>query len=129
MSGSSAGARTIADIITTDESHDITLTRYRAGRFTKAMSLVSCQLPKHAYRKAAQEYVAIPTLLDRQFAVTAPNQVWCGDVSFSWTGSRWAYLAVVINLFARKPIGWAMSYLPDNNLSCRALTMAFEFRG
>ena len=128
MSGSSAGARTIADIITNDVSHDITVTRYRAGRFIKAMSLVSCQLPKHAYRKAALEHVAIPNLLDRQFAVTAPKQVWCGDVSFIWTGSRCVYQAVVIDLFTRKPIGWAMSYSPDSNLSCRALTMAFEFR-
>ncbi len=41
----------------------------------KAMNLVSCQLPKHAYLKAAQEHVAIPNLLSRQFAVTEPNQV------------------------------------------------------
>ena len=54
LNGSSAGAGTIADIITNDESHDITLTRYRAGRFMKAMNLVSCQLPKYAYRKAIQ---------------------------------------------------------------------------
>ena len=95
----------------------------------KALSLFSCQLPKHAYKKATQEHVAIPNLLDRQFAVTAPNQVWCGDVSFIWTGCRWAYLAVVIDLFARKPLGWAMSYSPDSNLTCQALTMAFEYRG
>ncbi len=86
-------------------------------------------LPKHAYRKATQEHVAIPNLLDRQFAVTAPNQVWCCNVSFIWTGNRWAYLAVVIDLLARKPIGWAMSHSPDNNLTCQALTMAFEYRG
>ncbi|MDF0533516.1 IS3 family transposase [Shewanella sp. A32] len=129
LSGGSAGARTISDIITNDETHDITLSRYRAGKFMKALSLFSCQLPKHTYRKATQEHVAIPNLLDRQFAVTAPDQVWCGDVSFIWTGNRWAYLAVVIDLFARKPIGWAMSYSPDSNLTSQALTMAFEYRG
>ncbi len=42
----------------------------------KELGLVSCQPPKHAYKKAHQEHVAIPNLLDRQFAVTAPNQVW-----------------------------------------------------
>ncbi|MBD3756365.1 MAG: IS3 family transposase [Gammaproteobacteria bacterium] len=129
LSGGSAGARTISDIITNDDSHNVTLSRYRAGKFMKALSLFSCQLPKHAYRKATQEHVVIPNLLDRQFAVTAPNQVWCGDVSFIWTGNRWAYLAVVVDLFARKPIGWAMSYSPDSNLTCQALTMAFEYRG
>ena len=45
-----------------------------------------------------------------------------------WTGNRRAYLAVVIDLFARKPIGWAMSYSLDSNLTCQALTMAFEYR-
>lgn len=74
--------------------------------------MVSCQPPKHAYKKAHQEHVAIPNLLDRQFAVTAPNQVWCGDVTYIWTGTQWAYLAVVLDLFARKPVGWAMSLSP-----------------
>ena len=88
LSNGSAGARTVADIITNDESHDIELSRYRAGRLMKSLDLVSCQLPKHAYKKATQEHVVIPNLLDRQFAVAAPNQVWCGDVTFSVPGIR-----------------------------------------
>jgi putative transposase len=40
----------------------------------KKLDLVSCQLPKHAYKKATQEHVAIPNTLDRQFAVTGPDQ-------------------------------------------------------
>ena len=43
-----------------------------------------------------------------EFAVTEPNQVWCGDVTYIWTGKRWAYLAVVLDLFSPKPVGWAM---------------------
>ena len=129
LRGGSAGARTISDIISNDEPHDFTLSRYRAGKFMNALGLFSCQLPKHAYKKAMQKHVDIPNLLDRQFAVTAPNQVWCGDVSFIWTGNRWAYLAVIIDLFARKPVGCAMSYSPDSNLTCQALTMAFGYRG
>ena len=122
----SAGARTIADIVT---SRGSPLSRYRAGRLMKALELVSCQPPRHAYKKANQEHVAIPNRLDRQFAVTAPNQVWCGDVTYVWTGARWAYLAVVLDLFARKPVGWAMSLSPDSELTCKALMMAFEARG
>lgn len=95
----------------------------------KALNLFSRQLPKHAYRKATQEHLTIPNILNRQFAATAPNQIWYGDVSFIWPGNRWAYLVVVIDLFARKPIGWAMSLSPDSNLTCQALTMAFEYRG
>lgn len=124
LSNGSAGARTIADIVTNDDSHAVSLSRYRAEKLMKKLGLVSCQLLQHTYKKAIKEHVAIPNLLDRQFSVTAPNQVWCGDVSFIWTGHRWAYLAVVIDLFTRKPVGWAMSHSPDSNLTCQALTMA-----
>ncbi|HHL2713323.1 TPA: DDE-type integrase/transposase/recombinase, partial [Yersinia enterocolitica] len=67
--------------------------------------------------------------LERQFAVTQPNEVWCGDATYIWTGKRWAYLAVVLDLFARKPIGWAMSHSPDSALTGKALQMAWELRG
>ena len=50
-------------------------------------------------------------------------------MTFSWTGNRWAYLAVVMDLFAKKPVGWAMSFSPDSPLTMKALTMAFERRG
>ena len=73
-------------------------------------------------------HVAIPNYLERQFAVTEPNQVWCGDVTYIWTGKRWAYLAVVLDLFARKPVGWAMSFSPDSRLTMKALEMAWETR-
>ena len=95
----------------------------------KELDLVSCQQPKHAYKKASQEHLEVPNHLDRQFAVTEPNQVWCGDVTYIWIGNRWAYLAVVMDLFARKPVGWAMSLSPDSELTAKALTMAFESRG
>lgn len=125
-SNGSAGARTIADIVTTQGTP---LSRYRAGRLMKQLDLVSCQLPKHSYKRANQEHITVPNVLDRQFEVSVPNKVWCGDVTYIWTGLRWAYLAVVIDLFARKPIGWAMSLSPDSDLTCRALAMAFEMRG
>jgi len=80
----------------------------------KTLKLVSCQLPKHSYQKVNQKHVAIPNTLERQFAVAKPNQVWCGDVTHIWTGKRWAYLAVILDLFARKPVGWALSLSPDN---------------
>lgn len=122
----SAGARTIADIVSTLGEK---LSRYRATRIMKRLGLVSCQMPKHSYKKSGEEHVAIPNHLERQFAVTEPNQVWCGDVTYIWTGNRWAYLAVVIDLFARKPVGWAMSLSPDSALTCKALRMAYESRG
>ena len=125
-SNGSAGARTIADIAT---SRGTELSRFRASGLMKRLKLVSCQLPKHAYKKATQEHVSIPNSLDRQFDVVEPNQFWCGDVTYVCTGHRWAYLAVVLDLFARKPIGWAMSYSPNSDLTKQALSMAFEQRG
>ena len=71
----------------------------------KGLGLVSCQLPKHIYKKVLQPHVSIPNELSRQFNVNAPNQVWCGDVTYIWTGQRWSYLVIVMDLFARKPIG------------------------
>lgn len=122
----SAGARTIAAIVTT---RGIALSRYRAGRLMKELELVSCQRPSHRYKKANQAHVAIPNQLARQFDVTRPNEVWCGDVTYIWVGNRWAYLAVVMDLYARKPVGWAISLSPDSDLTGKALTMAFEGRG
>lgn len=122
----SAGARTIADMVTNIKG--ISLSRYRASKLMKSLDLVSCQSPKHKYKKAEQEHLEIANHLGRQFAVTAPNQVWVGDVTYVWSGNRWMYLAVVIDLFARKPIGWAMSLSPDSKLTGKALTMAFESR-
>lgn len=125
-SNGSAGARTIAGIVTNLGTN---LSRYRAAKLMKKLGLVSCQLPKHKYRRASQEHVEIPNYLSRQFAVTEPNKVWVGDVTYIWTGNRWMYLAVVIDLFARKAIGWAMSLSPDSRLTGKALSMAYESRG
>ncbi|WP_420820646.1 IS3 family transposase [Serratia microhaemolytica] len=123
----SAGARTIADRVTNTDK--VPLSRYRAAKIMRLLGLVSCQQPKHRYQKVVQEHSETPNLLDRQFAVTEPNQVWVGDVTYVWAGNRWMYLAVVMDLFARKPIGWAMSFSPDSQLTGKALSIAFESRG
>jgi len=125
-SNGSAGARTISTIPT---QRGISLSRYRAGRLMKACQLHSYQQPKHKYRKAKQEHVAIPNHLNREFDVMEPNKIWCGDVTYIWGGKRWAYLAIVMDLFSRKPIGWAMSFSSDSKLTSDALAMAFESRG
>ena len=50
-----------------------------------------------------------PNLLDRQFAVVAPDRVWAADISDLWTAEGWLYLAVVINLYSRRVIGWSLA--------------------
>lgn len=126
LSNGSAGARTIAQMVT---QQGTPLTRYRAAGFMRRLELVSSQPPTHSYKKAFQPHSTIPNTLNREFNVDAPDQVWCGDVTYIWTGRCWSYLAVVLDLFARKPVGWALSDSPDSKLTSKALTMAYESRG
>lgn len=126
QSRGSAGARTIATIA---RAKGLALSRYRAGRIMKKLNLHSSQQPKHRYKKAIIFPLGIPNYLNRQFNVTIPNQVWCGDVSYVWSGQRWVYLAVVMDLFSRKLVGFAVSTSPDSTLTAKALTMAYESRG
>ena len=84
LSNGSAGARSIANIVT---GFGESLSRYRAGRLMSELGLVSTQLPKHKYRKANQAHANIPNVLDRQFNPSQPNQAWCGDVTYIWSGN------------------------------------------
>ena len=106
LSNGSAGARSIAHIVS---SQGVPLSRYRAGGFMKRLGLVSTQLPTHRYKKASQPHTTIPNTLNREFSPKKPNELWCGDVTYIWTGRHWSYLAVVLDLYARKPVGWALS--------------------
>lgn len=91
MSSGSAGARTIAAIAM---NNGFELSRYRAAKLMVKLKLESCQVPQHQYKRGGNEHLEIPNLLDRQFDVVEPNTVWCGDVTYIWTGNRWAYLAM-----------------------------------
>lgn len=93
------------------------------------LELISCQVPGHTYKKTSEEHVEIPNYLERPFGVSAPNRVWCGYVTYIWNSSRWAYLAVVIDLYACKLVGRAMSLSPNSTLTSNALKMAYESRG
>ncbi|REG79508.1 putative transposase [Marinomonas pollencensis] len=126
VSEGSAGARTVAAIVTQGGT---SLSRYVASNLMRVLALLSCHQPKHRYKRAKQESLVAPNLLARQFKVSSSNKVWCGDITYVWTGSRWAYLAVVMDLYARKPVGWAMSLSPDSELISKALIMAYELRG
>jgi len=105
------------------------MSRYVASKLMSELQLYSCQQPKHSYKRATKEHPIAPNHLDRQFSVDRPNQVWCGDITYIWAGQRWAYLAVVLDLYARKVVGWALSLNPDSDLTGKALTMAYELRG
>jgi putative transposase len=125
LSNGSAGARSIAHIVS---GQGTPLSRYRATGFMKRLGLVSTQLPAHRYRKAPQPHSTIPNTLNREFSPEKPDQLWCGDVTYIWTGRHWSYLAVVLDLYARKPVGWALSNSPNSELTAKALSVAYETR-
>lgn len=74
-------------------------------------------------------YPIAPNLLARQFEVEKPNQVWAGAITYIWTAEGWLYLAVLLDLYSRKVVGWAMSAHIDSALVQEALRMALGRRG
>ena len=71
------------------------------------------------------EFPTAPNLLDRQFEVDSPNKVWTTDITCVWTLEGWLYLAVVIDLFSRQVVGWAIDKRMKRQLTLDALSMAY----
>ena len=81
--------------------------------------------------KAAKKYKATtnskhslpvaPNLLQQDFTANAPDQKWVSDITYIWTDEGWLYLAVVLELYSRRVIGWAISGRMTATLVCDAL--------
>ena len=69
-----------------------------------------------------------PNLLQQDFKASGPNQKWAGDITYVWTREGWVYLAVIIDLFSRRVVGWAISNRMKQDLALRALNMAIAIR-
>jgi len=69
-----------------------------------------------------------PNLLNRNFTPAAPNQAWAGDITYIATEEGWLFLAVVIDLFSRRVVGWSMQPDMRRNLVIDALEMAWFHR-
>jgi transposase InsO family protein len=76
---------------------------------------------KHAHPVA-------PNVLQRNFAATAPNQKWLADLTYVPTDEGWLYVALVLDLYARKLVGWAMSETMPQELTLSALDVALGWR-
>ena len=122
----SAGARSIAAILM--NKHGIKLTRYMAGKLMAQMGLQSRQIKMHKYKHCDEEHKTHQNILNRNFSQTAPNQVWTGDVTYIRIKGGWCYLAVVLDLYARRVVGFAVSDSPDSVLTAKALQMAYNSR-
>ena len=125
-SNGSAGQRTL---VTQLAVLGMVLGRYKVASLMSEAKLVSRQPGPHKYKTGGAVHQLVENKLQRQFNVQAPNQVWCGDITYVWTGKQWAYLAVIIDLYARRVIGWAVSRSPNSALTIKALNMAYSLRG
>lgn len=103
--------------------------RFKVRRLMKEIGIESKQPGKPKYQHASKPSEVADNLLNREFTVKKPNQVWCGDITYIWTGKTWLHLALVIDLYARRIIGWACSRNPDTELTKKALGFAYQARG
>ena len=81
------------------------------------LGIISKQPNKHKYKISEDVSKIAPNLLNRKFNIKAPNQVWCGDVTYVWAGNKWLYLAAVMDPFARRIVGWACSDSPNSAIT------------
>jgi transposase InsO family protein len=100
--------------------------RNRVARLMRLHGIVA--LKKRAYHPVTTQrqtgMVPAPNWLNQNFSATAPNQKWVSDFTYIETDEGWLYLAVVLDLFSRKVIGWAMSQTMNSALVITALRMA-----
>lgn len=103
--------------------------RYRVRRLMKSMGLVVKRKRKFRITTQSNHRLPVaPNILDRQFRPPQPNQAWGTDVTYVWTREGWLYLAVVIDLYSRRVIGWCLDKRQDTSLVIRALMMAINLR-
>ncbi len=123
LSRGAVGSRAISQML---RQSGVDAGRWLARRLMREYGLTSRQPVKHHYRVNEDKSPPLPNLLNRQFNPSAPNCVWCGDISFIHLQDKWCYLALVVDLYSRRIIGTALSLTADAELVCRALRNTLE---
>lgn len=102
----------------------------RVARLMREVGLSAKQSRKFkiSTTDSKHDYPIAPHLLERDFRAQRPNQKWLSDITFIPTAEGWLYLAVVLDLYSRRIVGWAMSDSLDRSLVLAALRMALETR-
>lgn len=103
--------------------------RHRIARLMRDNGLKA--LMKRRYKKTTDSAHGGPVaanLLDQDFGAESPNRKWGSDISYIWTAEGWLYLAVVIDLFSRRVVGWAVSDRMRKDLAITALQRAIVVR-
>jgi putative transposase len=103
--------------------------RRRVGRLMRENGIKIVRTQKYkATADSNHTFNIAPNLLDQDFSADGPNQKWAGDISYIWTSEGWLYLAVILDLYSRRVIGWAVSNRMKRDLAIRALDMAVALR-
>ena len=101
----------------------------RVGRLMRDNDIKVFRTRKYkATTNSKHGYAIAPNLLDRNFTAKRANQKWSVDISYIWTREGWLYLAVVMDLYSRRIVGWAVSNRIKRDLAIRALDMAIALR-
>ncbi|WP_339074139.1 IS3 family transposase [Teredinibacter turnerae] len=103
--------------------------RYRVRKLMERLGLVVTQriAYKVTTKRKASDAVA-DNLLNQNFNPRGPNEVWAGDVTYLKTGEGWMYLAVVMDLYSRRIVGWHIDKRMTTSLVNRALIKAYNIR-
>ena len=107
----------------------LTIGRHRVARLMSENGMKARQ--KTRFKKTTDSDhggPVAPNILDQDFATDAPNKKWGVDISYVWTTEGWLYLAIVVDLFSRKIVGWAMSDRMKRGLAMAALQRAITLR-
>lgn len=112
-------------------AHGWQVSRQRVARLMREQGLVArrCQRRRRVCTTQSQHNFTIaPNLLLRQFQADAPNRKWTADITYLDTAEGWLYLAVILDLFSRRIVGWAMADSLDSTLVEDAFRMAVTQR-
>ena len=110
-------------------AHGIAAGRHRIARLMRREGIVACTERRFRWTATARaELPAPPDQLRRDFTAAAPDQRWVSDITAIRTGQGWLHLAVVLDLYARRIVGWAMGPTLDQHLAHEALAMALLTR-
>lgn len=102
---------------------------HRVGRLMRENGLQAIRTRKwRGYTNISSALGYAPNLLAQDFTVPDPNRKWSADISYIQTREGWLYLAVVIDLYSRRVVGWALSDRMKKDLALRALQMALTLR-
>jgi len=104
------------------------VSRKRVIRLMQKQGLVARQRPKRRGHASVPQTPVAPNHLNRQFTVEHPDQVWVGDITYLPTTEGWCYLAVWMDLFSRRIIGWTLAEHLQTELVLEALQRAFGHR-